>query len=203
LNRPLIIESAGVDPLLEITLRAEFARARDALRRTGPGASDLARDGHGALVLTGGDASSFMIEREFVVDTTSREEVASVIDAVLASEWNPDTTAIHSALKAEMESALDVLDALGRGIEGKVGIRIATPAFPARFIVTGTGGATHPMSPLLDHLMSQVPYHLRVAMEDDRARIIPVGARVLHARPCRDAVTALRRISAIPAELIP
>lgn len=202
MKRSLIIQSAGVDPHQEITLRAEFARARDALRRTGAGASDLGRDEHNGIVLTGGDPSSFVIEREFLVDPKSREEVASVIDAVLASEWNPDNTAIHSALKTEMEAALDVLDALGQGITDKIGVRIATPAFPARFIVTGSKGVQHPLSPLLDHLLAEVPYHLRVAMEDGRARIIPVGARILHARPCRDPVAALRRIATIPPEMV-
>lgn len=202
LIRPLIIESAGVDPRTEIALRVEFARARAALRRTGPGSSDLCRDEHNGIMLSGGDPSAFVIEREFLVDPTSREEVAGVIDAVLASEWNPDATAIHSALRTEMESALDVLDAIGQGINGRIGLRIATPAFPARFIVTGSKGGAHALSPLVDHLLASLPYHLRVAMEDGRARMIPVGARILQGRPCRDPVTALRRIADIPPEMI-
>lgn len=202
MRRPLIIEAAGVDPRTEIALRVEFARARDALRRTGPGSSDLGRDDHNGIILIGGDPSTFVIEREFLVNPTSREEVAGVIDAVLASEWNPDTTAIHSDLKAQMESALDVIDAIGQGFSGRIGVRIATPAFPARFIVTGSKGATHALSPLMDHLLAGVPYHLRVALEDGKARIIPVGARILQARPCRDPVAALRRIADIPPEMI-
>lgn len=202
MNRPLIIESSGVDPLMEIKLRVEFARARDALRREGPGASHLGRDEHGAIILVGGDPSSFVIEREFLVDPTSREEVASVIDAVLASEWNADVTAIHSALKSEMEHALDVIRALGHLTTDRAGIRIATPAFPAR-IIRAQGQAHHPLSPLMDHLLAHVPYHLRVAMENDRARMIPVGARVHHPAACRDPVAALRRIPSIPRNLLP